>query len=277
MPPPRGLGPGALPKGGNHRRGSPQPRWNWKPEQPTPEAVWVRERGWGGAEEAGLQGGWKMAVSVLQLAELGLHAAAFLCGVVCAAALTVAQGEFGGWCLLYGTVGWTGTALVPKSFSSVSLCSFVSAVSIVVALYSFSSLLYGVYGCCTEEPRWDRVWLSVALVVAFIILFFLLVAACILRVGLDALCASILQTKAVTSCQEAEHKPWGSPYRPTRFYSNLRSAQASAWVTVFLWGLLTARLLLRRRSEAPFQLLRSHHPERNPEAEALFAGRPVGP
>jgi len=32
-----------------------------------------------------------MAAAVLQLAELGLHGAAFLCGVVCAAALTVAQ------------------------------------------------------------------------------------------------------------------------------------------------------------------------------------------
>lgn len=32
-----------------------------------------------------------MAVSVLQLVELALHGAAFLCGIVCASALTVAQ------------------------------------------------------------------------------------------------------------------------------------------------------------------------------------------
>lgn len=44
----------------------------------------------------------------------------------------------------------------------------------------------------------DRTWLSIALVVAFIILFFLLIAACILCVGTDALCASIVQTKSLS-------------------------------------------------------------------------------
>ncbi|XP_074714007.1 transmembrane protein 179B-like [Strix uralensis] len=217
-----------------------------------------------------------MAVSVLQLVELGLHGAAFLCGIVCASSLTVAQGEFGGWCLLYGAVSWNGTALVPKSFSHVSLCYFVSAVSVVVALCCFSALLYGIYGCCSDEAPWDRAWLSVALGVAIIILFFLLVSACILRVGMDALCASLVQTKALASCQEAEHKPWGS-YSPTRFYRNLYSAQAAAWVNVFLWCLLTARLLLLRRRDAPFPLLRRDEPEGGGESEAIFGGRPRRP
>ncbi|XP_075583252.1 transmembrane protein 179B [Pelecanus crispus] len=215
-----------------------------------------------------------MAVSVLQLAELVLHGAAFLCGIVCASALTVAQGEFGGWCILYGTVSWNGTALVPKSFSHISLCDFVSAVSIVVALYCFSSLLYGIYSCCTNESQWDRTWLSIALVVAFVILFFLLISACILRVGMDAFCASIMQTEGLSSCQEAERKPWAS-YTPTRFYSNLYSAQASAWVNVFFWCLLTARLLAQRRREAPFLLLRRNDPEWSAETEAIFRGSPV--
>ncbi|KAM9257500.1 transmembrane protein 179B [Morus bassanus] len=217
-----------------------------------------------------------MAVSVLQLVELALHGATFLCGIVCASALTVAQGEFGGWCILYGTVSWNGTALVPKSFSHVSLCYFVSAVSVVVALYCFSSLLYGIYSCCTNESQWDRTWLSIALVAALIILFFLLISACILRVGMDAFCASIVQTKSLSSCQEAEHKPWVS-YSPTRFYSNLYSAQASAWVTASLWCLLSARLLLRRRREAPFPPLRPNDPERSAETEPIFGGRPARP
>ncbi|KAM7074607.1 transmembrane protein 179B [Ciconia maguari] len=217
-----------------------------------------------------------MAVSVLLLAELALHGAAFLCGIVCASALTVAQGEFGGWCILYGTVSWNGTMLVPKSFSHISLCYFVSTISVVVALYCFSSLLYGIYSCCTNESQWDRTWLSVALVVAFIILFFLLISACILRVGMDAFCASIVQTKSLSSCQEAEHKPWVS-YSPTRFYSNLYSAQASAWVNVFFWCLLTARLLVQRRREAPFLLLRRNDPEWSAETEAIFGGRPIQP
>ncbi|XP_074786365.1 transmembrane protein 179B-like [Athene noctua] len=191
-----------------------------------------------------------MAASVLQLLELGLHGAAFLCGIVCASALTVAQGEFGGRCLLYGSVGWNGSALVPKAFSPGSLCHFVSGVSVVVALGSFSALLYGLTACCTHRAPWDRVWLSVALGVTIIILFFLLVSACVVRVGLDTLCASLVQTQSVRSCQEAEEKPWGS-YRPRRFYRNLYSAQGAAWVNFFLWCLLSVRLLLLRCSEPP--------------------------
>lgn len=63
------------------------------------------------------------------------------------------QGEFGGWCILYGSVSWNGTALVPEAFSHLSLCYFVSGVSIAVALYCFSSLLYGIFGCCAGESQ----------------------------------------------------------------------------------------------------------------------------
>ncbi|NXK15545.1 T179B protein, partial [Herpetotheres cachinnans] len=214
-----------------------------------------------------------MAVSVLQLTELALHGAAFLCGIPPPATASRWQGEFGGSCILYGTVSWNGTALAPKSFSHVSLCYFVSAISILVALYCFSSLLYGIYGCCTDEPRWDRSGLSITLVVvAAVILFFLLISACILRVGMDAFCASIEQTKSLGSCQEAEHKPWAS-YSPVRFYSNLYSAQASAWVNVFLWCLLTAWLLLQRRGATPCPPLRRP----DPETEAICGGRPIRP
>ncbi|XP_075268168.1 transmembrane protein 179B isoform X2 [Opisthocomus hoazin] len=206
-----------------------------------------------------------MAAAVLQLAELGLHGAAFLCGVVCAAALTVAQGEFGGRCPLYGAVSWNGTALVPEAFSHPSLCSFVSGVSVVAALCGFAALLRGVAGCCGQEAPRDRPWLGIALAVAFIVLFFLLVSACILRVGMDAFCASIVQAKGLASCQEAEQQPWGS-YSPARFYSNLYSAQASGWVSAFLWALLSARLLARRRSGTPA-------PESSAESEAILGGR----
>nr|XP_047912392.1 transmembrane protein 179B isoform X2 [Anser cygnoides] len=164
-----------------------------------------------------------MAVSVPWLLGLALHGAVFLCGIVCASALTVAQGEFGGQCLLYGAVSWNGTALVPRSFSRVSLCYFVSAVSVVVALCCFAVLLYS---CCADEPHRSRACRTFTLVVATVILLFLLVSACILRAGMDVLCASIVHAKQLASCQEAEHKPWVS-YSPSRFYSNLYSAQVS--------------------------------------------------
>lgn len=113
------------------------------------------------------------------------------------------------------------------------------------------------------------------------------------------------------SCQEAESKAWVS-YRPTRFYSNLYSAQvsryngagshwsppchgkprnqwggghlvhlhpclipqASAWVNVFLWCLLLAWLLIQQRREAPIPLLRHQDPEWSAETEAILGGQP---
>ncbi|XP_068779682.1 transmembrane protein 179B [Struthio camelus] len=217
-----------------------------------------------------------MAVSALQLAELALNGAAFLCGIVSAAALTVTQGAFGGRCVLYGAASWNGTALTLKSFSHVSLCYFVSAVSVLVALYCFSALLYGIYSCCVGESHWDRTWLSIALAVAAVILFFLLVSACVLRVGMDTLCASVTQAAGLASCRAAQGKPWPS-YDATRFYSNLYSAQASAWVNVFLWCLLLALLVAQRRRAAPFALLQRSDPEWSAETEAIFGGRPARP
>ncbi|XP_035428327.1 transmembrane protein 179B isoform X1 [Cygnus atratus] len=211
-----------------------------------------------------------MAVSVPWLLGLALHGAVFLCGIVCASALTVAQGEFGGQCLLYGTVSWNGTALVPRSFSHISLCYFVSAVSVVVALCCFAVLLYS---CCADEPHRSRACLTFTLVMATVILLFLLISACILRTGMDVLCASIVHTKQLASCQEAEHKPWVF-YSPSRFYSNLYSAQASAWVNMFLWCLLMAWLVIQQRREVPIPLLHRQDPEWSAETEAILGGHP---
>ncbi|XP_074986575.1 transmembrane protein 179B isoform X2 [Caretta caretta] len=167
-----------------------------------------------------------MAVSALQLGELALYGAAFLCGVVCASALTVTQGEFGGQCILYGSVDKNISALALSHFSNISLCYFVAAISILIAVYCFAVLLYGIYSCCMDERRWDHTWLTVNLAVSAVILFFLLVSACILRVGMDTLCSSILQTKLVKSCQEAQHVKWSPQYNAVRFYDNLYSAEA---------------------------------------------------
>nr|XP_025037973.1 transmembrane protein 179B isoform X2 [Pelodiscus sinensis] len=178
-----------------------------------------------------------MAVSALQLAELALHGAAFLCGVISASALTVTQGEFGGRCILYGSVAKNGTVLTLSHFNNISLCYFVAAISILIALYCFSVLLYGIYSCCMDEGQWARTWLTVNLAISAVILFFLLVSACILRVGMDTLCSSILQTRAVKSCQEAQHVTWSPQYNAARFYDNLYSAECNE-----LGGLQAARL-----------------------------------
>ncbi|KAM9133945.1 transmembrane protein 179B [Pangshura tecta] len=218
-----------------------------------------------------------MAVSALQLGELALHGAAFLCGVVCASALTVTQGEFDGRCILYGSVDKNGTALALSHFSNISLCYFVAAISILIAVYCFSVLLYGIYSCCMDERRWDHTWLTINLAISAVILFFLLVSACILRVGMDTLCSSILQTKLVNSCQGAQHAQWFPPYNAARFYDNLYSAEAAAWVNFFFWCLLLVLLLVQRRREAPFQLLQRNDPEWSSETDAIFGARPQRP
>lgn len=50
--------------------------------------------------------------------------------------------------------------------------------------------------------------------------------------------------------------------------------QASAWVNVFLWCLLTAWLVIQQRREAPIPLLRRQDPEWSAETEAILGGHP---
>ncbi|XP_053134814.1 transmembrane protein 179B [Hemicordylus capensis] len=188
--------------------------------------------------------GWKMArLSAPQLVELAVHAAAFLCGIICASALTVTQGEFGSQCILYGSVIYNGT-LILSSSSHISLCYFVSGVSILAALFSFCVLLLGIYSCFIGDGQWDRVWLKGSLMLVGAVLFFLLISACVLRVGMDTLCGSIQKSVAANSCQEAQHRPWVPPYHAERFYDNLYTAEAAAWVNLFFWCLTLILLLV---------------------------------
>ncbi|KYO19237.1 transmembrane protein 179B isoform X2 [Alligator mississippiensis] len=213
-----------------------------------------------------------MALSALQLAQLALHGAAFLCGIICASALTVTQGQFGGHCMLYGEVRPNGSKLMLAADSPASLCYFVSAVAVVAALAAFSALLHSIYSCCVDDGLWDRTWLGVALVASAFILFFLMVVACILEAGINALCRSMLQMKLVPSCRDAQDRVWVAA-DSSRFYDNLYSTKATAWVNFFFWGLLLAVLLLQRRQDAPFRLLSRRDPEWSAETEAIIGGR----
>lgn len=64
-----------------------------------------------------------------------------------------------------------------------------------------------------------------------------------------------------------KERNWGAP--PP---SPCVSPQSSAWVTVFLWCLLSARLLLQRQREPRIPLLHNNDPECGAEAEATFGG-----
>ncbi|XP_005988874.1 transmembrane protein 179B [Latimeria chalumnae] len=194
-----------------------------------------------------------MALSWLLWLELLLHGGAFICGIITASSVTVTQGEFGGHCPLYASVQYnaTGTAFSVSAFSSVSVCYFVSAISIVIAIYCFSLVLYWIYASCLEEVKRGPVWLIISLVISGIFLFFLLLSSCILQVGKDTLCRSIQHESSLKSCLDAQDSKW-TPYTGSRFYSNLSSAQSAAWVNFFFWILVIVLLVLQKKKNSDF-------------------------
>ncbi|XP_059497471.1 transmembrane protein 179B-like [Stegostoma tigrinum] len=100
-----------------------------------------------------------MAFSLLLCLEFSVYAAAFICGIVSAALVTVTQGAFNSGCILYGETKYNSTArsLDVEHFGSVTLCSFVSAVSVGIVIYCFCTVFYFIYASCIEEAnRW--VW-----------------------------------------------------------------------------------------------------------------------
>lgn len=63
----------------------------------------------------------------------------------------VMQGHFRGQCILYGTVEYNTSGLILENPSHPSLCYFVSAISVSVAIYCFCLTLYWIYTSCVEE------------------------------------------------------------------------------------------------------------------------------
>ncbi|XP_069501271.1 transmembrane protein 179B [Ambystoma mexicanum] len=227
-------------------------------------------------------GTWAMALSWPERVELLLYGAAFICGIISAASLTVGQGEFGGQCILYGTASYNETDKVfsISAFSRFSLCYFVSAISVLIALYCFTIVLYWVYASCVDDIKRGSIWLTISLVVSTLVLFFLLVSACILRIGRDTLCESILNTKQVQSCSQAQEKSWKAPSDGSRFYINLHSAETSAWVNMVFWIIILALLVVQHRKESAsgtstFRPLAASDPEwATGETDAIFGTRP---
>ncbi|XP_042564463.1 transmembrane protein 179B isoform X1 [Clupea harengus] len=170
-----------------------------------------------------------MALPWLLVLELVLYAGCFICGIIAAASLTINQGHFAGRCILYGSVHLNASdqSLVMESSSSPSLCYFVSAISVCVSIYCFSLILYWMYTSCVDkDANRDRSGLNMTLVLCGAVVFFLLVSGCVLRIGREHLCISILQTlPSLSSCEEAENKTWASPYFGNQFSSELHRAE----------------------------------------------------
>ncbi|KAM3824716.1 transmembrane protein 179B [Vipera latastei] len=198
--------------------------------------------------------------SVRLLLELALNAAALLAALGCAAALALAQGGFGGQCILYGSVGYNRT-LSLQSSSPPSLCYFISAISALTAIFTLFSLFRGIYSVCYGDGHLTHPWIKTSLVLSATVLFFLLVSACVLRVGMDVFCGSIQKAKAAASCQEAQRSSWVSPYQAGNFYNNLYAAQATAWVNFLLWFLMSFLLFVECIRKAPYQTVQEDNPQ----------------
>ncbi|XP_026209142.1 transmembrane protein 179B [Anabas testudineus] len=195
-----------------------------------------------------------MAVTGLLLLELGLYASSFICGIIAAASITVVQGEFGGRCMLYGLVNYSQTAdlIGVQSSSSPSLCYFVSAISILVAVVCFSLSLYWLYTLCFDSViTRERMWMNVIVAVCGVFLFFLLVTGCMLKIGRDSLCSSVTQhVHNITRCEEAQTRKWVSPFKGDWFYNRLHRAETAVWVNFFFWLIIGVLVIIQRRQSA---------------------------
>ncbi|XP_056156369.1 transmembrane protein 179B [Lampris incognitus] len=200
-----------------------------------------------------------MALPWLLLAELALYASCFVCGIVTAASLTINQGNFGGLCMLYGTVAYNTTAgaITTKSSSSASLCYFVSAVSVMVAVVCFSLSLYWLYTCCVDgQIHRERVWMNLTLGLCAVFLFFLLITGCMLKIGRDSLCSSVTQAVPnITRCEEAQSKTWASPVDGVKFYTSLHKAETAVWVNFFFWLIIAVLVSIQKKQNSGFKMV----------------------
>ncbi|XP_030018617.1 transmembrane protein 179B [Sphaeramia orbicularis] len=200
-----------------------------------------------------------MAVTVLLLLELALYASCFVCGIVTAASVTIVQGNFGGLCMLYGLVNYSATTglIGVQASSSPSLCYFVSAISVLVAVVCFSLSLYWLYTFCMEgNIRREPMWMNVIVVLCGVFLFFLLITGCMLNIGRNTMCNSVrLEVVNITSCEDAQTRQWSSPIKGDRFYSSLHKAETAVWVNFFFWLIIGGLVFMQRRHSLGTKLI----------------------
>uniref|UniRef100_A0A3Q3X1A9 Transmembrane protein 179B n=1 Tax=Mola mola TaxID=94237 RepID=A0A3Q3X1A9_MOLML len=187
-------------------------------------------------------------MGLLLMLELALYAGCFCCGIVTAVSVTIVQGNFGGRCMLYGHVNYSESLIGVQSATPPSLCHFVSAISVLVAVMCFLLSLYWLYTFCIDrEVTRAPVWMNVIVVMSCAFLFFLLISGCVLKVGRDALCSSVINNVPnMTSCESAQTREWASPLKGGRFYNNLQKAETAVWVNFFFWLIIGALVILQR-------------------------------
>ncbi|XP_043100977.1 transmembrane protein 179B [Puntigrus tetrazona] len=216
-----------------------------------------------------------MALPRPLLLELLLYASCFICGIITAASVTISQGSFDGKCMLYGLVHLNSSSIDVVSSSSPSLCYFVSAISVCVAIFCFSLTLYWTYMAFVDgEVKREKLWMNVTLGFSGVFLFFLLVTGCILKIGRDTLCDSVIrEVKNITKCEEAQNKIWKSPINGSQFFSRLHSAETAVWVNFFLWLIIAVLILIQRNKGSEIRS-EGEDPSATPSETEPFFNRP---
>ncbi|NP_001018325.1 transmembrane protein 179B [Danio rerio] len=219
-----------------------------------------------------------MALPRPLLLELLLYGSCFICGIITAASVTISQGSFDGKCMLYGSVRLNSSTIDVLSFSSLSLCYFVSAISVCVAVFCFSLTLYWIYIAFVDgEIKREKLWMNVTLGLSGVFLFFLLVTGCILKIGRDRLCDSLLHTVSnITRCEEAQNKSWRSPINASQFYTRLHSAETAVWVNFFFWMIIVVLVLIQRHKGSEIRP-GTEDPSAPPSETEPFFNRPGRP
>lgn len=220
-----------------------------------------------------------MALPWLLLLELLLYGGCFICGIVTAASVTLTQGSFDGKCMLYGSVHLNSSSIEVVSSSSPSLCYFVSSISVCVAVFCFSLILYWIYTSWVDREVMirEKLWLKITLGMCGVFLFFLLVTGCILRIGRDRLCDSVHQVVTdMKRCEEAQNKPWVNPIDGTQFYSRLHSAETAVWVNFFFWMIIAVLVLIQQKTGSENRSAETD-PSATPSETEPFFNRPGRP
>ncbi|KAL0970701.1 hypothetical protein UPYG_G00245910 [Umbra pygmaea] len=189
-------------------------------------------------------------IPFLLLLEIGVYVSSFVCGIVTAASLTITQGNFGGLCVLYGTVSYNSPteSISVTGSSAPSLCTFVLAISVSVAIYCILATFYWIYTSCLGEVNSrERVSMNLTLGLSGVFQFLLLVTGCVVTIGQGSLCDSVTDVvPKVTSCKEAENRTWDKPITGTQFYTGLHTAGTAVWVNFFFWMLICVLVLIQR-------------------------------
>ncbi|XP_056605562.1 transmembrane protein 179B [Triplophysa dalaica] len=216
-----------------------------------------------------------MALPWLLLLELLLYVGCFICGIVTAASVTITQGSFAGKCMLYGSVHLNSSTFAVRSSSSPSVCYFVSAISVCVAVFCFSLTLYWIYTSLVDgDVKREKLWLNITLVMCGVFLFFILVTGCILKIGIDKLCYSVqMAESSITRCEEVQNRTWMSPINGKQFYSRLHSAETAVWVNFLFWMIISVLVLVQRKRDSKYRS-EEMDPSVTPSETKPFFNRP---